>query len=50
MAEPTPIRRVIACLARIAVEDYLRPEAAPEAAQEPERPNPVPLPDMDRAA
>lgn len=50
MNEPTPIRTVIACLARIAVDDYLRAQAAQQQAPEEERPNPVPLPAMDRAA
>lgn len=45
-----PLRTVIACLARIAVEDYLRSEAANQQAPDGERPNPVPLPDLGRAA
>jgi hypothetical protein len=44
------LRPLILVLARIAVEDYQRPEAAPEAAPSEERPNPVPLPDLQRAA
>lgn len=50
MALDPSLRLLIGVLAQIAVEDYLRAEAAPEAAQDAERPNPVPLPDLQRAA
>jgi hypothetical protein len=50
MAENPLLLRLVRLLAAQDVDDYLSREAAPQAAPEPERPNPVPLPDMDKAA
>jgi hypothetical protein len=50
MAENPFLLQLVRLLAVQAVDDYLCPEAAPDAAPEPERPNPAPLPDMVRAA
>ena len=44
------VERLVRLMAVQAVDDYLTEEAAPDKAPEPERPNPVPLPDMDKAA
>lgn len=41
---------LIEALARQDVEDYLREQAANDAAPGEDRPKPVPLPDMDKAA
>jgi hypothetical protein len=40
----------IDALARQVAQDYLTAEAAPEAADAAQRPNPVPLLDLDNAA
>lgn len=50
MADQTPLRSVIGCLARIAVDEYLAAQAAEQQAPEAACPNPVPLPDQRRAA
>lgn len=44
------VERLVRLMAVQAVDDYLTEEAAKSQATEPERPNPVPLPDMDKAA
>lgn len=41
---------LVEALAKQAVADYLAPEAAPGNAPDPERPNPAPLPALDKAA
>lgn len=45
-----PILRLIDLLAQQAVEDYLTGKVGPDAAPVADRPNPAPLPDLDRAA
>lgn len=50
MAEPTPMRLLVAALAKIAVDEHLAAQAASQQAQAEDRPNPVPLPDLGKAA
>lgn len=50
VAENPLLLRLVRLLAVQDVDDYLGSEAASQVAPEPERPNPVPLPDLDKAA
>lgn len=49
-ALPSPLLALIDALAENAAADYLRLEAANQHAMAAERTNPVPLPELDRAA
>jgi hypothetical protein len=48
--ENTPMDRLVRALAQAAVNEYLTEEAALRQGLSANRPNPVPLPDLEQAA
>lgn len=48
--QPSPLDRLRRALVKVMVDEYLTEQAALQRGSAGERPNPVPLPDMEKAA